>query len=87
MKFFNKDEPAGRVATMEQVVRQKPNYRLQPTYEEVAEYAMEHKLHSTTEKLQQAYRIVRKRRLQQHVSHLQGDPLLMMLLSEIIDLL
>ena len=59
-------------------------FRLQPTFEEVAEYAKIHRLHSSTEKLREAYRLCRIDRLKMGLA--QGVPL-QQIIREIIDLL
>ena len=88
---FSKKEPAQEPIdttlnlSMEDIVEQ--DFRIKPTFEEVAEYAMKNKLFGTTEKLKEAHRAVRKKRLQMALQECGGDALLKEVLGEIIDLL
>lgn len=87
MKIFGKEEPRPVSLSAVENIVQNTNFRLEPTFEEVADYAKRHKLYSTTEKLLQAHRECRKWRLQLAIQHCGGDGLMKAVMSEIIDLL
>lgn len=85
VKFVPED--GGRVDDHKPVYQETRAVVLEPSHREVADYAVRHKLHTSTEKLAIAYRAVRKQRLQMAIQYCQGDQLLKSVLSEVIDLL
>ena len=91
---FGKKEPAQVSSTSSEEIMKlsmediMPNeFRIKPTFEEVAEYAMKNKLFGTTKKLKEAHRAVRKQRLQIALQECNLDGLTKAVLGEIIDLL